>query len=184
VQRSRGAVRAPWWLATLVVGAGLAATAFATSEIGLHWVFGAFAFGILVARPSLAPLARTPVRIAGWLGALLLPLYLVLPGATTNFRDLDLGHTGEIVVVLAVAVASKLAAGSISARWTGLPRREAISVGVLLNTRGLVELVALGIGLSAGLLDSSLYAVLVVMAVVTTVATSPALRALGYAKPR
>ena len=51
---------------------------------------------------------------------------------------------------------------------------------MLLNTRGLVELVALGIGLSAGLLDPSLYAVLVIMAVVTTIATSPALRALGF----
>ena len=68
-------------------------------------------------------------------------------------------------------------------RATGLSRHDALSVGVLLNTRGLVELVALGIGLSAGLLDSSLYAVLVIMAVVTTIATSPSLRLLGF-RPR
>ena len=115
---------------------------------------------------------------------MLLPLYLVLPGATTNFRDLDLGNGGEILLVLAVAAASKLVAGSISARATGLSRRDAVSVGVLLNTRGLVELVALGIGLSAGLLDRELYAVLVIMAVVTTVATSPGLRLLGLRKLR
>ena len=65
----------------------------------------------------------------------------------------------------------------------GLSRHDALSVGVLLNTRGLVELVALGIGLSAGLLDSSLYAVLVIMAVVTTIATSPSLRLLGFQDP-
>ena len=59
--------------------------------MGLHYVFGAFAFGVVVARPSLAPLAAGAVRVATWVGALLLPLYLVLPGATTNFRDLDLG---------------------------------------------------------------------------------------------
>ena len=121
-----------------------------------------------------APFAWPPI-----LGALLLPLYLVLPGATTNFRDLDLRAGGEMLVVLVVAAGSKLVAGAFSARRTGLSRHDALSVGVLLNTRGLVELVALGIGLSAGLLDSSLYAVLVIMAVVTTIATSPSLRLLG-----
>ena len=65
---------------------------FAMNEVGLHYVFGAFAFGVLFARPSLAPLAKWPIRVATWLGLLLLPLYLVLPGATTNFRDLDLGE--------------------------------------------------------------------------------------------
>jgi Kef-type K+ transport system membrane component KefB len=113
-------------------------------------------------------------------GLVLLPLYLVLPGATTNFRDLDLGNGGEIVVVLVVAAASKLLAGALSARATGLSSHDALSVGVLLNTRGLVELVALAIGLSAGLLDDTLYAVLLIMAVVTTVATSPSLRLLGF----
>jgi Kef-type K+ transport system membrane component KefB len=178
-QRMHGAVRLPWWLATLVVGVGLYAASLAMNEVGLHYVFGAFAFGVLFARPSLAPLAKWPIRVATWLG-LLLPLYLVLPGATTNFRDLDLGNGGEIAVVLVVAAASKLLAGGVSARAAGMSRHDAVSVGVLLNTRGLVELVALGIGLSAGLLDPSLYAVLVIMAVVTTIATSPALHALGY----
>jgi Kef-type K+ transport system membrane component KefB len=175
-------VHAPSWLALLVVAGMLAAAAVATAEMGLHYVFGAFAVGFLVTRPSLAPLAVWPVRVATWVGAVLLPLYLVLPGAATDFRELDLGNGGEILVVLVVAAASKLAAGGVSARTTGLSRRDALAVGVLLNTRGLVELVALGIGLSAGLLDSELYAVLVIMAVVTTVATSPGLRALGFGR--
>jgi Kef-type K+ transport system membrane component KefB len=179
-QRMHGALRMPWWLATLVAGTGLAGAAFATNETGLHYVFGAFAFGVLFARPSLAPLARRPIRAATVVGLVLLPLYLVLPGATTNFRDLDLGNGGEILVVLVVAAASKLLAGALSARATGLSRHDALSVGVLLNTRGLVELVALAIGLSAGLLDDTLYAVLLIMAVVTTVATSPSLRLLGF----
>jgi Kef-type K+ transport system membrane component KefB len=182
-QRAHGALRLPWWIATLVVGTGLAGAAFATNETGLHYVFGAFAFGVLFARPSLAPLAEWPIRVATWLGLVLLPLYLVLPGATTDFRDLDVGNGGEILVVLVVAAASKLLAGTVSARTTGLSRHDALSVGVLLNTRGLVELVALGIGLSAGLLDGSLFAVLVIMAVVTTVATSPILRILGFDSP-
>jgi Kef-type K+ transport system membrane component KefB len=156
----------------------------ASSRSRSHYVFGAFAFGVVFARPSLAPLAAVPVRVATWLGLILLPLYLVVPGATTNFRDLDLAGGGEVLVVLLVATVSKLLAGGVSAHAAGLAQRDAFSVGVMLNTRGLVELVALGIGLSAGLLDSSLYAVLVVMAVVTTVATSPALRALGVPRAR
>ena len=185
-QRLRGALRLPWWLAILVVGAGLAGAAFATNEMGLHYVFGAFAFGVLVR----APVARAARAVADPRRDLarrcvLLPLYLVLPGATTNFRDLDLGNGGEILVVLAVAAGVEARSpAAFSARATGLSRHDALSVGVLLNTRGLVELVALGIGLSAGLLDTSLYAVLVIMAVVTTVATSPSLRLLGFAAPR
>ena len=181
-QRRHGALRLPWWLATALGGAGLAASALATNEMGLHYVFGAFAFGVLFARPSLAPLATWPLRVAAPVAAILLPLYLVLPGATTNFRNLDVANGGEILVVLVVATASKLAAGALSASTIGLNRRDALSVGVLLNTRGLVELVALGIGLSAGLLDDRLYAVLVTMAIVTTVATSPGLRALGFGR--
>jgi Kef-type K+ transport system membrane component KefB len=178
--RRATARRPPPWLALLVLAAGLAGAAIATSAAGLHYVFGAFAFGVLVSRPSLAPLAGGAIRLATWLGLLLLPLYLVLPGATTDFRHLDLHNGGEVLVVIAVAAGSKLIAGAFSARRIGLSRHDALSVGVLLNTRGLVELVALGIGLSAGLLDTSLYAVLVIMAVVTTVATSPSLRLLGF----
>ncbi len=182
--RVRRPARAPAWASVLVVGAGLAAAAVATSEMGLHYVFGSFAVGVLVGRPSLASFAAEAVRVATRLGALLLPLYLVLPGATTNFRELDLGDGGEVLVVLAVAAVSKIVAGGVSARAAGFSQRDALSVGVLLNTRGLVELVALGIGLSAGLLDASLYAVLVIMAIVTTVATSPALHALGLRRVR
>jgi Kef-type K+ transport system membrane component KefB len=172
--------RGPYDALTIaVVALGVALTALATSAMGLHYVFGAFAFGAVLARPSLAPFVKGPVRVAGWVAALLLPLFLVLPGASIDFRELDLAGGGEILLVTCVAVASKLAAGALSARSLGLPWHDAVSLGVLLNTRGLVELVALGIGEAAGILDTSLYAVLVIMAVVTTVATSPGLRLLG-----
>jgi Kef-type K+ transport system membrane component KefB len=181
----RGSSRTPPpWLALFLLAAGLAGAAIATSAAGLHYVFGAFAFGVLVSRPSLRPLAGGAIRLATLLGLLLLPLYLVLPGATTDFRNLDLRAGQEVLVVLAVAAGSKLLAGAFSAHRIGLSRHNALSVGVLLNTRGLVELVALGIGLSAGLLDTSLYAVLVIMAVVTTIATSPSLRLLGFPRIR
>jgi Kef-type K+ transport system membrane component KefB len=163
----------------LAVSAGLAASALMTSAIGLHYIFGAFAFGVVVGRPALAKLAEGAIRTAAWVGAILLPLYLVLPGATINLRELDLHAGREILLVLAVAAASKLGAGALSARVAGLSWHDSMSVGLLVNTRGLVELVALGIGSSAGILDTSLYAILVIMAVVTTVATSPGLRLLA-----
>ena len=160
-QRRHGALRLPWWLATLVVGAGLAAAAQATNAAGLHYVFGAFAFGVLFARPSLEPLARAPVadrdrRRPRPAAALPRRFRARRPTSATSTSR----NGGEILVVLVVAAASKLVAGAVSGRATGLSRHDALSVGVLLNTRGLVELVALGIGLSAGLLDESLYAVL------------------------
>ena len=162
----------------LAIPADLAGAAFATSAMGLHYIFGAFAFGVVAARASLAHLVAWPVRACSLAATVLLPLYLVLPGATIDFRQLDLHAGGEVLLVIGVAAAAKVTAGALSARAIGFTWNEAMSVGVLLDTRGLVELVALAIGRSAGILDTRLYAVLVIMAVVTTVATSPALRLL------
>ncbi len=83
-----------------------------------------------------------------------------------------------MLLVIGAAAAAKIAAGTLSAQAIGFPWREAASFGLLVDTRGLVELVALAIGRSAGILDTRLYAVLLIMAVVTTVATSPGLRLL------
>jgi Kef-type K+ transport system membrane component KefB len=170
----------PW--SVLAIPAGLAGAAFTTSAMGLHYIFGAFAFGLVAARASLAQLAAWPVRACSVVATILLPLYLVLPGATIDFRQLDLHAGGEVLLVIGVAAAAKVTAGALSARAIGFTWNEAMSVGVLLDTRGLVELVALAIGRSAGILDTRLYAVLVIMAVVTTVATSPALRLLERAR--
>jgi len=163
---------------TVFVAGGLIGAAVLTSEMGLQYIFGAFAFGVVVARPSLAHVSASTVRVCGWLAALLLPLYLVLPGATINFRELDLHAGRELLLVIGVAAATKIGAGALASRAVGFTWHEAATVGLLLDTRGLVELVALAIGRSAGLLDTKLYAVLVIMAVATTLVTSPGLRLL------
>src|SRR5262249_37898626 len=151
-------------------------------QMRLHYVFGGFAFGVVAARPSLARLSEVTVRACGWIAGVLLPLYLVLPGATIDFRELDLHAAGDLLLLIGVAAAAKVGAGTLSARAAGLTWRESASVGLLLDTRGLVELVALAIGRAAGILDTRLYAVLVIMAVVTTVVTSPGLRLLGHGR--
>ena len=113
-QRLHGAARLPWWLAILVVGTASPARRSRRTRSGLHYVFGAFAFGVLFARPSLAPLAAGPIRVATVVGLLLLPLYLVLPGATTDFRDLDLRATAARSSSCSSSPpASKLVAGAL-----------------------------------------------------------------------
>ena len=86
----------------------------------------------------------------------------------------------ETLIVLAVAVAGKAAGPLLTGRRLGLSSREATALGVLLNTRGLVELVVLNIGLETGLLPPTLFAMLMLMALITTAMTSPLLRRLGY----
>ena len=84
------------------------------------------------------------------------------------------------LLVLAVACAGKILSGSLSVRWMGESWRESLSLGVLMNTRGLVDLIVLNIGLDLGVLSPTLFAMLVIMAIVTTMMASPLLPLLGY----
>src|SRR5436190_911063 len=91
-------------------------------------------------------------------------------------------HSGSSLLVLAVACAGKILSGSLSVRWMGESWRESLSLGVLMNTRGLVDLIVLNIGLDLGVLSPTLFAMLVIMAIVTTMMASPLLPLLGYRK--
>ena len=79
-------------------------------------------------------------------------------------------------VIVAAAIVGKLGGSAIAARLTGMPWREAIAIGLLMNTRGLIQLVILNIGLDIGVIEQTLFTMMVVMAVATTVMTSPLLR--------
>jgi Kef-type K+ transport system membrane component KefB len=78
--------------------------------------------------------------------------------------------------VLAVAVSGKVGGAVLAGRWVGLPRSERLALGLLLNTRGLTELIVLGVGLQLGVLSQDLYGLMVLMALATTVMTVPLLR--------
>ncbi|MFA1550268.1 cation:proton antiporter [Actinomadura chokoriensis] len=181
---SAGAVTGPSdeaLFALLVGGALLAATA--TEYIGLHAVFGAFAFGTAVPRGS-EQLARVLGRLET-LTLFLLPLFFVQVGLRT-----DLGAGGwrpatllATLLVCAVAIAGKLASTGAAARAAGLPWRDAAAVGVLMNCRGVTELVILDICLELRVIGSSLYSGLVVMALATTAMTSPILDLLERSRP-
>ena len=90
----------------------------------------------------------------------------------------------EAIAILAIAVVGKAASPLLASRVLALSRREAIALGVLMNTRGLVELVVLNIGVDIGLLPPMLFTMLTLMALVTTAMTSPLLRYMGFEKPR
>lgn len=168
---------------TMVAGAcvALLASAFVTESIGIHAVFGAFALGALV--PHDARLAGDlerrlgdPVRV------LLLPAYFAYTGLRTQIGLLA-GPTEWMLAVAIIATASlgKFGGSYVAARLTGLAPRAAASLGVLLNTRGLMELVVLNIGLDLGIISPTLFAIMVVMALVTTLATTPLVERLSRA---
>ncbi len=163
-------------LATLVALA--LAGACVTQALGLHALFGAFFAGVMLSteRP-LAAAARE--RLEGPLVALLVPIYFTFTGLRTRLDLLaDARLWAVAVLVVGAAVVGKLGGSALAARVGGVPWREAAALGVLMNTRGLMELVILNVGLDLGVLSPALFSIFVLMAFLTTLMTSPLLSAL------
>ncbi|MEV0237421.1 cation:proton antiporter [Nonomuraea sp. NPDC050786] len=177
--------------ASLPTPAGLAlvlglifALAAATDAIGVHAIFGAFLAGVVLPRDS-ALLGTVPERLGTLNRAMLLPVFFASIGLQTNVR-LAVDHPAVLIggaVLLAVAVLGKLGTASVVALAGGMPRRLALGLGVLMNARGVTEIVVLSTGLSVGVISDGAFAMLVVMALVTTVMTVPALRLLKLYNP-
>jgi Kef-type K+ transport system membrane component KefB len=171
-----------------VVVATLLASAAATETIGIHPLFGAFLAGVCFPRIERLQSA-VRARLDTIVSILLLPLFFALTGMRTRL-DLLSGTTIWMWtgVVLLAAVVGKVGGTVIAARWTGQSWRDSMALGALLNTRGLVELIVLNIAYSAHVFSPTLFTMLVVMALVTTMMTSPILNLLGVedksAKPR
>lgn len=157
----------------------LLACSYITSAIGVHPVFGAFLAGICLPR-NVAFTAH--VRSIDQVNEVLfLPLFFVYSGLNTRIGLIQgFNLWGICLLVLLVACVGKLVGGTLSTRLIGKKWREALTIGVLVNTRGLVELIILNIGLQAGILSPTLFAMLVIMAIVTTMIASPLLPLLGY----
>jgi Kef-type K+ transport system membrane component KefB len=110
---------------------------------------------------------------------LLLPLFFALTGLRTRIDLLtDKSMWGYAVAIIATAVVGKLAGAAFTARATGMKWKDSLGLGVLMNTRGLVELVILNAGLDLGILAPTLFTMMVLMALVTTFMTSPILSAM------
>lgn len=153
-----------------LVFAGLFASAAVTEWAGLHMIFGAFLFGLVIPTSSENELV-TGINRVGTL--LLLPIYFVLAGTRVDLSSVDVYGIGELVLVLVVAVAGKAGAVYAAGRAVRLPRQDAAGLAVLMNTRGLTEIIILTTGLQLGLIDLRLYSLMVVMAILTTLMTAP-----------
>ncbi|GGM73454.1 hypothetical protein GCM10011609_06570 [Lentzea pudingi] len=164
-------------LAVLLLGALSAAAV--TDWIGIHAVIGAFAFGLAVPRvPGLAE--RTTARVGSVTGALLLPLFFAVSGLNADLSGLGGALWGWVAFALAVAVLGKVGSAALAARAVGTRWSDSLTLGWLMNCRGLTELVVLDVGLRLGVLSPAAFTVLMITALVCTAMTGPA---IATAKP-
>lgn len=154
------------------------ASALVTEWAGVHALFGAFLAGAIMPRTS--GLARELAdRVEPVVGTVFLPVFFAYTGLRTNIGLVNGAELwGICAAVIAAAVVGKLGGSAIAARLTGTPWREATALGALMNTRGLMELVVLNIGLELGVISPTLFAMMVLMALVTTCMTTPLLQLL------
>lgn len=150
----------------LLVSAGVFLSSFATSLIGLHGIFGAFAFGLVM--PRSGPLREVVAEPLAQASSLLLPVFFTVTGLSVDVAAMNWTELAALGLVLVAACAGKLLGGGLTARACGLSWNESAVVGVLMNTRGATELVILSIGVSLGVLDGGMFTVMVLMALVTT----------------
>ena len=154
---------------------GVLGCAAATARVGLHPVFGAFAFGVVVPRERVEQVVPGFGATVEQLSTVLLPVFFVVTGLTVDLWRLGSAGVLALLLVLPVAVAGKLFGAAGAARLAGLDRRQSWTVGLLMNARGLTELIILSIGRQLGILDAGLFTIMVIMALVTTVMTGPLL---------
>jgi Kef-type K+ transport system membrane component KefB len=166
----------------LIVAAALFAAAWFTDEIGLYSVFGAFCLGMAMPRSPAAERAVTTISTSNRI--IFLPMFFVYSGLNTRFGLLA-NRPLLVFSLLAVIVAviGKFGACWLAARWAGQGQATAIRLGALMNARGLMQLIALNVGLQAGIVNSALFTALVLVALVTTLMASPALTVLDRRMP-
>jgi Kef-type K+ transport system membrane component KefB/nucleotide-binding universal stress UspA family protein len=154
---------------------GVVASALITELIGIHLIFGAFLLGAVM--PKNAGLVRELAqKTEDFVLTFLLPIFFAYSGLRTQIGLLNRPELWVLcVAVLGVAIFGKYVGTYVAARVCGIENREASALGWLMNTRGLTELIVLNIGLSLGVISPLLFTMLVIMALVTTVMTSPLL---------
>lgn len=153
-------------------------SSYATESIGIHALFGAFMAGIVM--PDNITFRGVFVeRIKDVALFLLLPLFFVFTGLRTQIGLLDTPYLWAICgLTILVAVTGKFAGSASAAKFVGQSWKDSLSIGALMNTRGLVELIVLNIGYDLGVLNKEVFAILVIMALVTTFMTVPILNLL------
>lgn len=154
----------------------LLVSSFATELIGIHALFGAFLFGTILPRER-GIAQHLAEKIEDLVVVLLLPLFFAYSGLRTQIGLLNTPSGWMMCgLVILVACAGKFGGSLVPAKLTGLSWRESSAIGVLMNTRGMMELIVLNIGLDLGVITPALFAMMVLMALSTTFVTTPVLQ--------
>jgi Kef-type K+ transport system membrane component KefB len=157
---------------------GLLFSAMTAEWIGIHAIFGAFLLGAII--PHDSDIARDFTnKLEDIVKILLLPAFFAYTGMRTEIGLVSGWEAWMFcAVIILVATLGKFGGSFVAARFTGLSTRLSAALGILMNTRGLMELIVLNIGLELGVISPKLFAMMVIMALVTTIATTPILHAL------
>jgi Kef-type K+ transport system membrane component KefB len=167
-----------------VVLVGLLLFAAATEYLHVHYIFGAFLWGSILPHEGAAALRHEIlVRLEQISVLLLLPVFFLLSGLNVNIRGLSGENVVQLLMILAVAIGGKYLGAYFGARSAGVPHWQSNSLGILMNTRGLTELVILNVGRDLGLIGDTMFTMMVVMALTTTLMTGPLLNR-AYPKRR
>ena len=151
----------------------LLASVWTTEALAVHALFGAFLAGVVMPKGGLLE-AGLKERLESVTLALLLPLFFAYTGLRTSVALLNTAPLWLICgLIIVIAVAAKLLVTSVCVRAAGMSWRDSLAVGVLVNTRGLVELVILNVGLDLHILSPTLFSMMVLMAFATTLMTAP-----------
>jgi Kef-type K+ transport system membrane component KefB len=148
----------------------------ATFKIGIFAIFGGFMMGVLL-HDQAELVAAWREKVGHFVNVFFVPIFFTYTGLRTDIGLLDGWQIwGWCVLLLAFATLGKFGGCYWAARWAGLDRSEARAIGIMMNTRGLMELIVINIGFDLGVIPQSVFTMLVIMAIVSTVITTPALK--------
>jgi Kef-type K+ transport system membrane component KefB len=157
-----------------VVLVGLLLSCYATEWMGIKYIFGAFAYGLIMPREGVADLRQDILERLEQVSVLvLLPVFFVVAGLKVNLSGIGLSGLAELGLILLVAIAGKFGGAFAGGRLAGVRPRQAGVLAALMNTRGLTEIVILSVGLQLRILPASLYTLMIVMAIGTTAMAGP-----------
>ncbi|GIZ09281.1 cation/H(+) antiporter [Flavobacterium sp. UMI-01] len=155
-------------------------SSYATEVIGIHALFGAFMMGAIM--PDISKFRMIFIeKVEDVSVILLLPLFFVFTGLNTQVGLINDIYLWKVTgAIIAVAVIGKFIGSALAAKFVGQNWHDSLTIGALMNTRGLMELIVLNIGLELGVLTSEVFTMMVIMALVTTFMTGPALDVLDF----
>jgi Kef-type K+ transport system membrane component KefB len=150
--------------------------AMVTYQLGIFAIFGGFLMGVILFDQR-AVVTAWNQRIGAFVAVFFLPIFFTYTGLRTDIGGLATASAwGWCLLMVVLATAGKFGGCYLAARWAGLPRAESSMLGIMMNTRALMELIVLNVGLDLGVISPPMFTMLVLMAITSTVVTTPLLR--------